>query len=220
MMLQWCPHGIAKTSGNSATSCCKFALSDFTLLFSISALSYMIVYQTRRQNLNIRLGMRGAKKVVERVPHETLPEDELIEATVEAFKRMLTEKNEFLNKLMDSIQSEVTVKPDRSLYDIEEELDALQLQLISRTYSKEDYDDLVEKIYTLKDEKEHFLHEEAGKENHCKNLKAIEEFIHTQDLEDFDFDEKLVRQFIDKILILDKEIEVTFKTGASVRVMG
>ena len=162
-----------------------------------------------------RLENRGTKCTA-----RTLPEDELIEATVEAFKRMLTEKNEFLNKLMDSIQSEVTVKPDRSLYDIEEELDALQLQLISRTYSKEDYDDLVEKIYTLKDEKEHFLHEEAGKENHCKNLKAIEEFIQTQDLEDFDFDEKLVRQFIDKILILDKEIEVTFRTGASVRVVG
>ena len=33
-----------------------------------------------------------------------------------------------------------------------------------------------EKIYTLKEEKEQFLHEEAGKENHCKNLHSPNTF--------------------------------------------
>lgn len=32
-----------------------------------------------------------------------------------------------------------------------------------------------------------------------------------------EFEDKLVRQFVDKILVLDETIEVTFQTGTSVR---
>ncbi len=53
-----------------------------------------------------------------------------------------------------------------------------------------------------------------------KNLQAIEQFIQTQDVETLEFDDKLVRQFVDKILILDEAIEVTFKTGACARIDG
>ncbi len=99
---------------------------------------------------------------------------------------------------MLAIEEGVEAKDSRSLFDIEEELDQLQLQLIARTSSKEEYNDLVEKIYTLKDEKERVLLEESGKENHKKNLQAIKDFIKTQDVDAFEFDDKLVRQFVEK----------------------
>ena len=44
--------------------------------------------------------------------------------------------NNCFSNIVICANCEVTVKPDRSLYDIEEELDTLQLQLISRTYSE------------------------------------------------------------------------------------
>ena len=72
---------------------------------------------------------------------------------------------------------------------------------------------MAEKIYALKDEKERVLQEEAGKENHKKNLQSIEQFIQTQDVETLEFEDKLVRQFVDKILVLDETIEVTLKPG-------
>ena len=53
-----------------------------------------------------------------------------------------------------------------------------------------------------------------------KNLQAIKQFIQTQDVEALEFDEKLVRQFVDKILALDETIEITFKTGTRVRIDG
>lgn len=59
---------------------------------------------------------------------------------------MLTDKKEFLNRLMETIEKCINGEKNRSLFDIEEELDQLQLQLIARTFSKEEYDDLVEKI--------------------------------------------------------------------------
>ena len=114
--------------------------------------------------------------------------------------------------------SRSSTKLGRSLFEIEEELDKLQLQLIARTSTKEEYNDLVERIYTLQDEKEKALYEEAGKENHQNSLKAIEDFIGTQDADAFKFDDKLVRQFVDKITIFDERLEVVFKTGAKVDV--
>lgn len=162
-----------------------------------------------------RLENRGTKCTA-----RTLPEDDLILTTMTAFKKMLTDKKEFLNRLMLAIEEGMGAKNSRSLFDIEEELDQLQLQLIARTSSKEEYNDLAEKIYALKDEKERVLQEEAGKENHKKNLQSIEQFIQTQDVETLEFEDKLVRQFVDKILVLDETIEVTFKTGTCVRIDG
>ena len=162
-----------------------------------------------------RLENRGTKCTA-----RTLPEDDLILTTMTSFKKMLTDKKEFLNRLMLAIEEGMGAKNSRSLFDIEEELDQLQLQLIARTSSKEEYNDLAEKIYALKDEKERVLQEEAGKENHKKNLQSIEQFIQTQDVETLEFEDKLVRQFVDKILVLDETIEVTFKTGTCVRIDG
>ena len=62
--------------------------------------------------------------------------------------------------------------------------------------------------------------EESGKENHKKNLQAIKDFIKAQDVESFEFDDKVVRQFVEKIVVLDETIEVTFKIGTSVKING
>jgi len=148
----------------------------------------------------------------------TILENDLIRGTKDAFKQMLTDKKTFLEGLRKAIEEAVTEKLGRSLFEIEEELDKLQLQLIARTSTKEEYNDLVERIYTLQDEKEKALYEEAGKENHQNSLKAIEDFIGTQDADAFKFDDKLVRQFVDKITIFDERLEVVFKTGAKVDV--
>lgn len=148
----------------------------------------------------------------------TILEDDLIQATMKAFKQMLTDKKTFLKGLMEAIQKGMEDKWDRSLFEIEEELEKLQLQLIARTSSKEEYDDLVEKIYQLKDEKDRLLKEEASQKVHKKNLDAIEKFIRSQDVEDLEFEDKLVRQFIEEITVMEEGLEFRFKTGAKVTV--
>lgn len=147
----------------------------------------------------------------------TILEDDLIAASLKAFKEMLTDKKTFLHRLMEAIQQGVEDKGERSLFDIEEELEKLQLQLIARTSSKEEYDDLVEQIYRLKDEKDRLLTEEASQQVHKRNLDAIEKFIKSQDVEKLEFEDKLVRQFIEEITVVEDGLEFCFKTGARVR---
>ena len=148
----------------------------------------------------------------------TILEDDLIAASLKAFKEMLTDKKTFLHRLMEAIQQGVEDKGERSLFDIEEELEKLQLQLIARTSSKEEYDDLVEQIYRLKDEKDRLLTEEASQQVHKRNLDAIEKFIKNQDVEELVFEDKLVRQFIEEITVMEDGLEFCFKTGAKVMV--
>lgn len=146
----------------------------------------------------------------------TVLENDLISATMKAFQQMLTDKQNFLNELMESIREGLKDKCDRSLFEIEEELEKLQLQLIDRTSSQEDYADLVEKIYQLKDEKSRLLKEEAGQKVHQKNLAAIENFVKDQDVEELEFEDKLVRQFIEEIIVKDEVLEFHFTTGTKV----
>lgn len=148
----------------------------------------------------------------------TLLEEDLIQGTLAAFKTMLTDKKAFLKGLMEAIEQGLTDTSRRPLFEIEEELDKLQLQLIARTTSKEKYSDLACRIYALQDEKEKILHEEAGKKNHQKSLKAIANFIKTHDINELEFDEKLVREFVNQITVYDDHLEVIFKTGTKMEV--
>lgn len=84
--------------------------------------------------------------------------------------------------------------------------------------TKEEYDDLVEKIYQLKDEKDRLLKEKASQKVHEKNLTAIEKFIRNHDVEELEFEDKLVRQFIEEITVVEEGLEFHFKTGAKVSV--
>lgn len=148
----------------------------------------------------------------------TILEYDLISATMDAFKQMLTDKQTFLKGLMDTIKKSVEDKSERSLFKIEEELEQHQLQLIARASSKEEYDDLVEKIYYLKDEKDRLLKEKASQKVHEKNLTVIEKFIRNHDVEELEFEDKLVCQFIEEITVVEEGLEFHFKTGVKVMV--
>ena len=45
-------------------------------------------------------------------------------------------------------------------------------------------------------------------------MDAIEKFIRSQDVEDLEFEDKLVRQFIDEVTVMEEGLEFRFKIGA------
>ena len=92
----------------------------------------------------------------------------------------------------------------------------LQQELIDRTESRQNYDDLVEEILLLREQQEQTNMDEAAKAEHRDRIQALCNFINSQPRTITKFDGTLVRKLLKDVKICDVFIEFRFKSGTSV----
>ena len=92
----------------------------------------------------------------------------------------------------------------------------LQQELIDRTESRQNYDDLVEEILLLREQQEQTNMDEAAKAEHRDLIQALCNFINSQPRTITKFDGTLVRKLLKDVKVCDVFIEFRFKSGTSV----
>lgn len=92
----------------------------------------------------------------------------------------------------------------------------LQQELIDRTESRQNYDDLVEEILLLREQQEQNTMDEAAKAEHRNRIQALCNFINSQPRTITKFDGTLVRKPLKDVKVCDVFIEFRFKSGTSV----
>ncbi len=92
----------------------------------------------------------------------------------------------------------------------------LQQELIDRTESRQNYDDLVEEILLLREQQEQTNMDEAAKAEHRDRIQALCSFINSQPRTSTKFDGTLVRKLLKDVKVCDVFIEFRFKSGTSV----
>ena len=91
-------------------------------------------------------------------------------------------------------------------------------QLLIRANSKEDYNDIADEIYNLREEKHNALAEEAEKKAVGQRLMDMKAFLKEQPALIDEFDEQLIRRLIGKIMVYEDKLKVEFKSGVEVEV--
>ncbi len=86
----------------------------------------------------------------------------------------------------------------------------LQQELIDRTESRQNYDDLVD------EQQEQTNMDEAAKAEHRDRIQALCNFINSQPRTITKFDGTLVRKLLKDVKVCDVFIEFRFKSGTSV----
>ena len=92
----------------------------------------------------------------------------------------------------------------------------LQQELIDRTESRQNYDDLVEEILLLREQQEQTNMDEAAKAEHRDRIQALCNFINSQPRTITKFDGTLVKKLLKDVKVCDVFIEFRFKSGTSV----
>ena len=90
--------------------------------------------------------------------------------------------------------------------------------MITLNENDSEYDDTVNEIYRLRDEKHQILLNDAEQEVAVRQADKLMDFIKTLPTGITEYDDALVRKLIEKILITDKDIKVVFKMGYDVTV--
>ena len=82
--------------------------------------------------------------------------------------------------------------------------------------SKEDYNDIADEIYRLRDEGHKVLAEEAGKKGSKQRLEEMVDFLNEQPTLLEEYDEQLVKKLIEKITVYDDKLTIEFKSGVEI----
>ncbi|WP_331654258.1 recombinase family protein [Anaerotignum sp. MB30-C6] len=146
----------------------------------------------------------------------TINEETLQAAVVKAINELLANKEPFLSVLQKNIATVLNEENDNTTDDIDRNLEELQQQLLIQAKSKNDYEDVADEIYRLRELKQNALVEKAEREGKRQRLAEMTDFLNEQSCELEEYDEQLVRWLIERVTVHDDRIEVEFKSSIAI----
>ena len=146
----------------------------------------------------------------------TINEETLQKAVVKAINELLANKDSFLKVLQKNIATVFNGENDNATDDIDSKLEELQQQLLIQAKSKNDYEDVADEIYRLRELKQNALVENAEREGKRQRIAEMTDFLNKQSAELEEYDEQLVRRLIEKVTIYEDKLTVEFKSGIEI----
>ncbi|WP_307992347.1 recombinase family protein [uncultured Clostridium sp.] len=146
----------------------------------------------------------------------TINEEILQTAVVKAINELLANKEPFLSTLQKNIAAILNEGNDNATDDIDSKLEELQQQLLIQAKSKNDYEDVADEIYRLRELKQNALVENAEREGKRQRIAEMTDFLNEQSCELEEYNEQLVRRLIEKVTIYEDKLTVEFKSGIEI----
>lgn len=147
----------------------------------------------------------------------TVKEDLLHEVIVEVINSLIDD-SDYLDTLEENIKEVLNQKYDETVEDVDDQLHELQNQLYINGNEKEEYEQLAEQIYDLREKKQVLLIANATNEEKRRRLSDIKAFLKAQHIELKEYDESLVIRLIDEVQVKEDSLEVKLKTGQMIDV--
>ncbi len=148
----------------------------------------------------------------------TIAESDLQNAVLKAINQTVSERDEFLGILMDNIATVLGERFDKDTDSIEHQLTELQNELIKQANSKEGYESMVDEIYRLRELKQETMEHNAERHTKRQRIKDMEKFLKKQGNGITEYDDKLVRKLVERVMVHDKQLLVRFKSGIEIEV--
>lgn len=137
---------------------------------------------------------------------------------VQAFNELLGSKSAYQKRLQDNLAMVLRGYEDEQALEIDKRLAELQQELINHASRKEDYNDIADEIFRLREMKQKNFTDTAVRDEQVKRINELNEFIEQQDSELTEFDESLARRWLKEIVVWDDRFSVELKSGIKVDV--
>lgn len=143
----------------------------------------------------------------------TVSDQELQQVTVQAINCLLKGKSGVLDVLMENINIALAEDNSEELEKINAVITEKQKLLLELVHAKKDYSQIADEIDLLYTKKQELLVEKANTEGHKIRIKELEKFLRQEKQEFTDYDEIMVRKYINRIKIYDDKFIISFKAG-------
>lgn len=137
---------------------------------------------------------------------------------VQAFNELLGSKSAYQKRLQDNLAMVLRGYEDEQALEIDKRLAELQQELINHASRKEDYNEIADEIFRLRELRQKTTVDTAARDEQIKRINDLQDYISQQTAFLTEFDEALVRRWIKQITIWDDHITVELKSSVSIDV--
>lgn len=149
----------------------------------------------------------------------TVPESQIEQVLVTAINQALCDKNTFLVTLQNNIETVIIHENDQTLATIDKRLEELQIELLKLASSKDDYEDVADEIYRLREEKQKVQLDNVNRDELKSRIADMGVFLREQPTAIEEYDESLVRRLIEKVTVYEDKFAMEFKSCVTVDVV-
>lgn len=135
---------------------------------------------------------------------------------VQAFNELLGSKSAYQKRLQDNLAMVLRGYEDEQALEIDKRLAELQQELINHASRKEDYNDIADEIFRLREMKQKNFTDTAVRDEQVKRINELNEFIKQQNSELTEFDESLAQRWLKEIIVWDNRITIELKSDVSI----
>ena len=144
----------------------------------------------------------------------TFSEVEFQDAAFKAINKALGGSEDMIKDLQNNIEKILYEGSDAAVQEIDNQL----LELLKKANVRQNYDDLADEIEALREQKHEMMFESAEREGLKKRVAEIQQFLMGQESEIVEYDESLVGQLIEKIIVYEDRFEVMFNLHTTVEI--
>ena len=148
----------------------------------------------------------------------TVNETALKSAFLAALNQMIADSESYLPILQDNIASVLLMSNPESAEAIQARIDTLQQQIVEKASHNQDYEDIAQEIFRLRDQKEKSFMNDTSRTEYLARINELEEFITSQPSEITEFDENLVKRLLAKVTVYEEKLVFEFKSGVNVEI--
>ena len=131
---------------------------------------------------------------------------------------MLGSRSTYQKRLRDNLAMVLSGYEDEQALEIDKRLAELQQELINHASRKEDYNDIADEIFRLREMKQKNFTDTAVRDEQVKRINELNEFIEQQDSELNEFDESLARRWLKEIIVWNDRFSVELKSGVIIEI--
>ena len=141
------------------------------------------------------------------------------QAFVTALNQLIGGSREYLGILQENIAEVLHMGNPDLAENIQAQLDDLQHKLIDRASRREDYDDISQEIFRLREQKEKAMMDDVSRSDYFERIEELRDFIISQPSGITEFDETLVKHLLKKVTVYEDKLVFEFKSGVMVDVV-
>lgn len=191
----------------------KYALSSICICPKCGDIYRRIAWNNRGKRSNVWRCCTRVENGPKVCDAPTVQETELQEATVKAINLLMRCSPTMMGILKENIETAIADDNTAELEKINAKLALLQKELVKLTHANKDYTALADQIDLLRDQKQELLVAKAETEGFKNRIEDLKKFLDGSEQELTEYDEMVVRKYIDRILVYEDKFTVAFKAG-------
>lgn len=137
---------------------------------------------------------------------------------IDVINKMIEDSEHYINLLKGNMKIAIISRSPLQAETLATRMRELQQELIDRTESGTNYDDLAEEILRLRELQEQTVMDDAAKAAHRERIQELLHFINSQPRTITEFDEALVKKLLESVKVCEFFLEFRFKSGVTISI--